>query len=72
MPLSSWAARYNTGLLNELTPKDVVFSFLSSSAAHEESVCFACFVNSAYLHPWSVPVPMCDMLILDCLCSDET
>ncbi len=28
IPLHHWAARYNTGLLNKLTPKGVVFSFL--------------------------------------------
>ncbi len=29
----AWAARYNTWLLIELMPKDVVFSFLASSKA---------------------------------------
>ena len=28
IPLNPWAARYNTWLLIELTPKGVVFSFL--------------------------------------------
>ncbi len=28
IPLNHWAARYDTGLLNVLTPKGVVFSFL--------------------------------------------
>ncbi len=28
IPLNHWAARYNIGLLNKLTPKGVVFSSL--------------------------------------------
>jgi len=28
LPLDPWAARYNTGLLINLTPKGVVFSFV--------------------------------------------
>ncbi len=46
IPLHHWAARYNTGLLNKLTPKGVVFSFLFFS--------FLFFSFLFFLYPVSV------------------
>ncbi len=41
-PLNQWAARYNTGLLNKLTPKSVVFSFLFLFKTTTEASCVGC------------------------------
>jgi len=43
-----WAARYNTGLLNKLTPKGVVLSFLFLSAllvSKDAIMCFSMLVH---------------------------
>jgi len=62
----TWAARYNTWLLKEMTPKGVVFSFLStatgtnSARPHAQQwpvsrhICNSCFSSWQYvlLHCW--------------------